>query len=303
MFQKSPLKFTLNLFENLTQGVVFENITHGRKGAVLVDVTSGGEVPLVRSNNLCHGASQQLSKAHKKIRQIILEYLGQTVIFNNVLIEQYDEAYTKMRYHSDQELDLDPSSTICIFTCYNDPFTTRLRKLRIQNKVTNKVENITLYHNSLVTFSAATNREYWHKIILEGQNERKKPSEGQNTTIWLGLTFRTSKTFLYFDKKSLPHFTLTHEPLTCEPITLANTTQIRNFCKQTREQTDTCVPFVTYTFSPGDLKPIPLTLYQKISKNFLRLIDFLSAIFLFLFSLCVCAEIAAKLGDRFFYLM
>ena len=50
------------------------------------------------------------------------------------MIEIYDSKYCKMGFHTDQSLDLQENSYIGIFSCYNDPTTKDLRKLKVKNK-------------------------------------------------------------------------------------------------------------------------------------------------------------------------
>ena len=35
------------------------------------------------------------------------------------MIERYNYKYVTMKDHSDQDMDLDPESYICVFSCYN----------------------------------------------------------------------------------------------------------------------------------------------------------------------------------------
>jgi hypothetical protein len=46
-------------------------------------------------------------------------------------------------------------------------------------------------HNSVIIFSTKTNKENVHQIVLENEKQDKN-------TIWLGITFRLSKTFVHF---------------------------------------------------------------------------------------------------------
>ena len=95
-----------------------------------------------------------------------------------------------------QTLDLNKNYYICIFSCYDDPTTKNLRKLKIKDKITNECFDVILDHNSIVLFSVNINQKHLHKIVLE-QN-------GSND-LWLGITFRQSKTFISFHNE-MPYF-------------------------------------------------------------------------------------------------
>ena len=94
-----------------------------------------------------------------------------------------------MGFHTDQSLDLADDSYICLFSCYNNPSTKDIRKLKIKNKTNNICSEVLLKHNSIVLFSLVTNHEHVHKIVLE---------ENTENNLWLGITFRLSKTFVKF---------------------------------------------------------------------------------------------------------
>merc|ERR1712070_686 len=105
----------------------------------------------------------------------------------------YTNEYTKMGFHSDQDVDLEHGSFIAVFSCYKWPeLASPPRKLVVESKEPGggKFE-IPLTHNSVVVWSTETNRRFQHKIVLD---TAVKPPENQ----WLGITFRTSKTFVQF---------------------------------------------------------------------------------------------------------
>ena len=79
---------------------------------------------------------------------------------------------------------------ICLFSCYNNPQTANIRKLKIKNKVTNETSEIELNHYSIVLFSLESNSKHLHKIVLDNPTI--------NNDEWLGITFRLSKTFIKF---------------------------------------------------------------------------------------------------------
>ena len=111
------------------------------------------------------------------------------MVFNNALIEIYDSTYCSMGFHSDQSLDLANESYICIFSCYNNSNTKYIRKLIIKDKITNVRSTYILEHNSIIVFPLSTNSKYLHKIILD---------KNGSDDIWLGITFRLSKTLINF---------------------------------------------------------------------------------------------------------
>ena len=112
-----------------------------------------------------------------------------------------------MGFHSDQALDLEPNSWICIYSIYSNPeLTSSTRKLIVQSKLTGSVNEYELPNNSIIMFNTNTNGEHIHKIVLSNPNAKPNPN------VWLGITFRTSKTFIKFDN-SKPYFADTMEEL------------------------------------------------------------------------------------------
>jgi hypothetical protein len=167
MFNKFILDFPTNLFEQLSKSIGFEDINNGRKGANIIDYKNN-LVPLVRTTTTYHIPNQKFLPIHYHIIDDIKKTFGHDDLeFNNALAEIYNSKYCNMGFHSDQALDLNENSYICIFSCYNDPTTKNLRKLKIKNKITNKCFDIVLNHNSIVIFSIDTNRKHLHKIVLE----------------------------------------------------------------------------------------------------------------------------------------
>lgn len=177
-----------NLFNTLSDGIYFETTGKGRQGAVLIDVQTDGQVPIVRTTTIYKQPAQKFLPIHYKIIETIKNRhpkLVNMLQFNNALIEVYDDNYRTMKYHSDQALDLNPDSYICIFSCYSNPGAD-IRILQITKKIDNTRVEVALEHNSMVFFSVATNNEYLHRIVLQQKNDNK----------WLGITFRLSKTFV-----------------------------------------------------------------------------------------------------------
>jgi len=250
MFYKIILDLPENLHSDLSQSCLFEDITNGRKGANLVDCVQN-VIPIVRTTTNYVLPNQKFLPVHKmiidKIKQSIIkssicDEINPNIDFNNALIEMYNNKYCNMGFHSDQALDLDDDSYICIFSCYDNP--KNPRKLHTKNKITNECSSITLDHNSIILFSTNTNSKYLHKIILEN---RELPSN------WLGITYRKSKTFLKFES-DIPFFLDTGKPLI-----LANEDTKKEFYKfrsLENSNIEYAYPEINYTISGGDIKPI-----------------------------------------------
>lgn len=245
MFNKFILDFPTNLFNELSNSTQFENINQGRKGANLVQIGTDNIIPLVRTTSVYHKPNQKFLPIHYDIIEKIKKTSNyDNLELNNGLIEIYNSKYCNMGYHSDQALDLSENSYICIFSCYYDPTTKNLRKLKIKNKTTNKYFDIILEHNSVVMFSTETNRKHLHKIVLE---------ENTGNNLWLGITFRQSKTFISF-KNELPYFVSNNKILT-----LANENEKKEFFKcrsLENSSTEYTYPEINYTISIGDLMSI-----------------------------------------------
>lgn len=243
-----------NLFKELSNSIEFEKITNGRIANHLVRIEKN-LVPIVRTTSKYNIPSQKFSTIHN----LVISTINQTIInnnlknipfqhFNNALIEIYDSNYSKMNYHSDQSLDLDDNSFIGLFSCYEQPdkpSEQNSRKLKIKDKVTNEEFEISLTHNSVILFSTATNMKFQHKIVLDIDAKLKLPIIENK---WLGMTFRTSKTYLEF-KNNLPFFT------NGEQLKLANEEQEREFFKLRGEENKSLnfnYPFLNYTVSLAD---------------------------------------------------
>lgn len=239
MFNKFILDFPANLFDQLSNSIEFENIADGRKGANLINCMNN-LIPLVRTTTVYHKPHQNFLPIHFHIIDHINKVAENNLEFNNALVELYDYKYRNMKYHSDQSIDLNENSYICLFSCYDDPITNNLRKLKIKNKISNECFDIILDHNSVVIFSTNTNRKHLHKIVLE-----------QNTSnnLWLGITFRQSKTFIFFNNE-LPYFSNN------KLLTLADEDQRRNFfkCRSLENSNIEYVyPEINYTISFADV--------------------------------------------------
>jgi hypothetical protein len=258
MFDKKILNngtdLKTNYFTELCETVHFEKITKERQGANLVQISTHSPknihlIPIVRTTTSYSTPNQLFSLAHLNlIHQIQQEFPQFNIEPNNALIEIYGNHYGKMGYHSDQALDLKEESFICLFSCYNNPQTKNIRTLRIKEKNSNVEQDILLDHNSVVVFSTKTNSNYLHKIILTN------PDHKSETDLWLGITFRQSKTFIYF-QENIPYFLHNSQPLF-----LASKEQSSEFYKykkveNTNSSWEDSSP-INYTLSKGDLIPI-----------------------------------------------
>lgn len=249
MFSKYIINFE-NLFDELLKSTEFEDITNGRKGAILVDYKND-LIPIVRTTTNYNKSVQKFLSIHHKIIDNIKEVSNNHKLeFNNAMIEVYDSTYRTMGYHTDQALDLADDSYICIFSCYSDNSTVDIRKLKLKNKITGECSEILLEHNSLVLFPVSTNGKYLHKIVLENMHMKDKK--------WLGITFRLSKTFINFVNDSseiaVPYFYPSNIVLS-----LANEKEKQEFMKHKSSENlniDYIYPDIHYTISLSDMMSI-----------------------------------------------
>ncbi len=199
MFQKMILNLKSDMFDELSKANNWEQLSNERQGANLMMVQPEGRIPLVRTTTDNYIPSQSFAAVHLMIIKSITDAFVDTIIyFNNAMAEIYDPKYTKMRFHSDQNLDLAPESHICIYSCYEHPGEPHPRRLIVKNKITGEKSEISLEQNSAIIFSVSTNDHHLHKIV--GGQEKTESK-------WLGITFRVSKTMiekrgdkLFFDK-------------------------------------------------------------------------------------------------------
>ena len=242
MFSKYDIKLKDNIFEELANSAKFEKLSKGRQGTVLTHVHNN-IIPIVRTTTKYNIPSQPFKQVHCDIINKINTVLktNQNLYFNNALIEMYDMNYTTMGEHSDQALDLDPDSYICLFSCYNNIETKDIRSLKIKNKTTNELSEIKLFNNSIILFSVKTNSNYLHKIVLDNV---------KTNDIWLGLTFRLSKTFIQFINE-IPYFYKTNRILR-----LANEEELKEFYSLRQKENKSIMfeyPELNYTISSSDL--------------------------------------------------
>ncbi|GAA0907906.1 alpha-ketoglutarate-dependent dioxygenase AlkB [Virgisporangium aurantiacum] len=234
-----------NPFAELFASARFEAVGKGRLGTVLVKVDDEGGVPLVRTTTRYGSPAQRFRAVHERLAQRIQERAALAVGFNNALIESYTNAYTTMGAHSDQATDLADGSVIAVFSCYERPEVSPPRTLIVEPKGSGgDTVEIPLTHNGFVVFSVDTNRRFKHRIVLD------RPA-GMAENRWLGVTFRTSRTFVRFrdGHPYLPDGT---------PLTAADEEQRREFYQLRRREnteTDFAYPPLTYTISESDLLP------------------------------------------------
>lgn len=237
-----------NIFHDLYESARFENVGKGRLGAVLVQPDEKRGTPLVRTTTQYSLAAQIFKPLHQQLAQQIQHATGiPRSELNNALIEVYKDDYRKMGFHSDQALDLEVSSNIAIFSCYKFPDLANPppRKLVIESKDQGcpNVE-IPLAHNSVVVFSTQTNKTFRHKIILDQHQSHGTHNE------WLGVTFRTSKTFVnYLDDGQ----TILEDGT---KLSLADGDKQQEFFKlrgHENRRADFTYPPINYTISKSDL--------------------------------------------------
>ena len=236
-----------NIFNELEKSCDFEDITVGRKGQTLVDYKNE-LIPLVRTTTIYNKSVQSFSQIHYNIiNQIKNTIKDNNLEFNNALIEIYTNEYHKMKYHSDQSLDLDNNSYICLFTCYENNSNDNIRKLIIKNKTTNESSYLSLDNNSIIIFSIEKNKNYLHKIILDNIKSNNR---------WLGITFRLSKTFIKFINE-IPYF----YPNMNKILRLANSEEKITFysCRSKENLTNNYIyPEIDYTISISDILQIKI---------------------------------------------
>ncbi|WP_086823584.1 hypothetical protein [Streptomyces sp. NRRL B-24572] len=234
-----------DLFAGLSASVRLEDVGKGRRGAVLAKVDEAGGVPLVRTTTRYGSPAQRFRAVHERLAQQVQERAALPVGFNNALVECYTNAYRTMGGHSDQALDLADDSFIAVFSCYRHPEASPQRKLVFEPKGPGDEKfEIPLAHNGIVAFSVDSNRRLRHKIVWDA------PAQAADNP-WLGVTFRTSKTFVRFrdGHAYLPQGAR---------LMPADDEQRREFYQLRRrenEETDFVYPSLTYTVSESDLMP------------------------------------------------
>jgi hypothetical protein len=234
-----------NLFPELFASVRFEDVGKGRLGAVLVRIDESGAVPLVRTTTRYSVPAQRFGAVHERLAQQIQERLTLAAGFNNALIECYTNAYKKMGSHSDQAVDLADGSFIAVFSCYEHPEVGPPRKLVVESKgCGGDLVEIPLTHNSVATFSVDANRRFKHKIVLDVATRMPENR-------WLGVTFRTSKTFVRF-RGGRPFFS---DGAHLVPADEEQRNEFYHLRRRENNETDFAYPPLTYTISESDLMP------------------------------------------------
>lgn len=244
-FHKAHLDLKGNAFEHLSNPDNYSSSFKGRRGGILVDCQDGS-VPIVRTTTEYSKGPLEFTPMCKEICKEILEKIKVVstttfdttfdTTFNNAMIECYTNDYKTMGFHTDQSLDLEDDSVICIFSCYRDDLKSN-RSLITQNKATGHVASHVMAHNSIIWFNVQTNREHVHKIILNGDNNE-----------WIGLTFRCSKTFVTF-RDNVPY-------INDKELRLATAAQRVEFMKLKGEENRSILfkyPELDYTINPSDL--------------------------------------------------
>jgi len=239
-----------DVFDEINQAVVFEDVCKGRKGAICIDRNNLDHVPLVRSTTAFVNPAQAFVPIINRIIDEIQKHVNYRLHFNNALVELYTQDYKTMGEHTDQMQDLEDESFIALFSCYKRTNANkRMLTVRKKNHDQPPME-IDLTNNSVVIFSTNANKTHKHKIYL--------PTGHQHTSDWIGVTLRLSKTFLCFTH-NVPYFAYTNVPLR-----LAKDEEKETIYHLRREENNNedgaTYPFLEYTLSPGDLLlPAPAT--------------------------------------------
>jgi hypothetical protein len=234
-----------DLFAELSASSRIEDLGKGRRGAVLVAADDPRGVPIVRTTTAYTLPAQCFRPIHTTLAQRIRARASLAVPFNNALLEIYTGAYRTMGAHSDQALDLADDGVIALFSCYENPEAEPSRQLVVESKEPGEPPfTIPLRHGHVVVFSVETNRGFRHRIVLD-------PAAAGPDNPWLGVTFRTSKTFVQFHDG---------QPRLADgtPLTLADEQQRQEFYRLRRrenQETDFVHPRTTHTLNPGDLRP------------------------------------------------
>lgn len=253
-FSKITLDIVTNLFGELFSATNLEPVAKGRLGNHLVKMDDRG-IPIVRTTTKYSIPAQNFVAIHHALVERINDTISGNKMgdipplhFNNALVEVYDATYTKMNYHSDQSLDLDHDSYIGLFSCYEKPeelTDQHIRKLKIRDKVSEEEFEYALTHHSVVLFSLATNTKFLHKIVLDAVPNSKSQIPGNK---WLGITFRTSKTYIQFED-NVPLFS------NGKRLELADKEQETTFYKLRGEENrnlNFVYPELTYTVNVAD---------------------------------------------------
>jgi hypothetical protein len=235
-------------FEELVGSVRWEDVGKGRRGAVLALPDEARGVPLVRTTTRYQTPAQRFGAVHARLARSVQRNASLEVGFNHALIERYERSYASMGAHSDQALDLEDGAWIALVSCYAHPDRAEsLRKLVVEPKEPGgEPFEVVLGHQSVVVFSVKTNGRFRHKIILDA------PASAPEN-LWVGVTFRTSKTFVRLrgGQAWLSDDTA---------LTLADEPQQKEFFQLRRRENQEVgfvYPHLGYTLSESDLRPPP----------------------------------------------
>ena len=250
-----PSIFDNNPFEKLLNATHFEGVCKGRQGTVILEPDKSHGIPIVRTTTKYNSAAQCFNSVHKNLAKIIEQKFLLKKTLNNALVEIYDNTYYKMGFHTDQSQDLCENSYIAIYSCYKDPNKLNHvnRTLVIEPKIDKKdiystkpkQFKIPMCHNSVILWSLDTNRRYRHKIVLD--KSKGEPPEN----MWLGITFRTSKTYVNF-KNGICYLE------NGNILKLMEEDEKKQFYKLRSKENKTIsfnYPYLSTTLSPSDLIP------------------------------------------------
>lgn len=232
-------------FGELSTSARVEDLGKGRRGAVLVLTDDLRGVPIVRTTTAYTLPAQRFGPVHTALARGIQACASLPIPFNNALLEIYTRAYPTMGAHSDQALDLDDAGVIALYSCYEHPDAAPSRRLVVKAKEPGEPSFvIPLLHGHVVVFTADTNRRFRHRIVLD-------PAAADPDNTWLGVTFRTSKT--YVDVRDGQSRLVDGTPLTLADEQERH--EFRRLRRRENQETDFAYPRVTWTLSPSDLRP------------------------------------------------
>jgi hypothetical protein len=245
MFRTYAVSTRSDLFAELSASARLEDLGKGRRGAVLVVTDGSRGVPIVRTTTAYTLPAQCFRRIHTTLARQICACASLAIPLNNALLEVYTRAYTTMGAHSDQALDLDDAGEIALFSCYEQPEAGPSRRLMVESKEPGGPSFvIPLLHGRVVVFSADTNRRFRHRIVPD-------PATGAPDNPWLGVTFRSSKTWVLV-RDGQPRLA------DGAPLTLATDEQrheLLGLRRRENQEIDFVYPRVTCTLSPSDLWP------------------------------------------------
>ena len=272
-FDTFSLSFSESMYDALLQEYepYLEHVTNGRKGCIstCVNTSSSGNdnehsniiAALVRSTTKYQGPMVRFSPSLHRIKEELENIASVYFPFNNALVEEYTNKYKSMKFHSDQDLDLQEGTYIALFSSYRDPNVKPTRYLEIKNKETQRMEMIPLQHHSVVVFDVdRTNKAFQHRIVYKQQDDSQQSMDSDNA--WIGITFRQSKTLLEYKTD-----TTTSDPTqsqvffhgTTQLLRLASPKEIKDSYRLRQKENDSkskeefSYGITDYTTSPGDL--------------------------------------------------